>query len=214
MHRFENIVSGPGKLERVLIRRASDANAGPAGSDVFGMKMWVRACVLATGMAGVLVGAAPSGAAPPADFPDVEAYPAVDPAAYQVTGGHPSTSGWAFTTAAGLRCQTSLIPDLGIFCESPVPGAPSDVMSVNVSLTTPATFDRRRGDLETPWSPLLPVGSKFAAGNGVVCAAPDESTFACWAAMPDTWPADTPDPPDRHYGEHGFVVSAAGNRAY
>ncbi|MGQ9349641.1 hypothetical protein [Mycolicibacterium gilvum] len=178
------------------------------------MTAWVRASVLAAGVAGAVVGASPSTAAPPPDFPDLAAYPAVDPAAYQVTGGHPSTSGWAFTTAGGLRCQNSLIPDLGIFCEGLVRDAPSEVMSVNVSLTTPAGFDRREGELETPWSPLLPVGSRFAAGNGVVCAAPDEVTFACWAAKPDSWPADTPDPPDRHYGEHGFLLSPAGHRGY
>lgn len=93
--------------------------------------------------------------AQPAGFPDVDSFPAVDPADYRVDGAHPSLSGWMFRT--------------------------------------------------------LPTGTKFDAGNGVVCAVPADDAFACRAQKPDSWPKDTPDPPDRHYGEHGFVVQPSGS---
>ncbi|WP_185976089.1 hypothetical protein [Mycolicibacterium sp. 018/SC-01/001] len=140
------------------------------------------------------------------------AYPAVDPAPYQVLGAHPSMSGWIFANSAGVRCQDSLIPDLGIVCSGPLAG--TDATTVSVSLTHDAVFtdsDMGRADSAPR---LLPVGSRFDAGNGVVCALPDAETLACHAAKPASWPADTVDPPDRHYGEHGFVISPSGSRGY
>jgi hypothetical protein len=163
--------------------------------------------------AGALVTAAAAGAAPP-DFPDVDTYPAVDAGVYQVLGAHPSTSGWAFSTPAGLRCQNSMIPELGVFCQGPASGAPARVTTVGASLTTPGEFGAYDGAMDMAAAPLLATGSKFAAGNGVVCAVPDDSTLACRAGRPASWTADTPDPPDRHYGEHGFVVGPAGDWAY
>lgn len=163
--------------------------------------------------AGLLAGAIPAHALP-AEV-DLTAYPAVDPAPYQVFGAHPSTSGWIFRTPAGARCQDSLIPDLGIVCSGPLAG--TDATTVSVSLTHEAMFSSDMGPAgSTPGSepPLLPEGSRFDAGNGVVCAVPDAETLACHAAKPASWPADTADPPDRHYGEHGFVTSPGGSRGY
>ncbi|MBX7455209.1 hypothetical protein GR927_45125 [Mycolicibacterium sp. 3033] len=161
-----------------------------------------------------LFAAAPSHATP-AEV-DFTAYPAVDPAPYQVFGAHPSSSGWIFRTPAGVRCQDSLIPDLGIVCTGPLAG--TDATMVSVSLTHQAIFtDSDTEPAEpTPGSEplLLPVGSRFDAGNGVVCALPDAETLACHAAKPASWPADTVDPPDRHYGEHGFVTSPGGSRGH
>lgn len=86
-------------------------------------------------------------------------------------------------------------------------------MTVSVSLAEPGRF----GETDTSFSqgtyPLLPAGSKIAPSNGVVCAVPSEEVLACRAAKPD-WSADTPDPPDRHYGEHGFVVGPTDRLAY
>jgi hypothetical protein len=170
--------------------------------------------------AGLIAGAAPAAAAPPADFPDLDAFPLVDPAPYQVFGAHPSTSGWIFRTPAGLRCQDSLIPDLGIYCSGPVTGFPSPTMMAAVSLTNEGTVgpdESSTGSSTEPDGkpvPLLPVGSRFDAGNGVVCATLTTDTLACRAAKPASWPADTVDPPDRHYGEHGFVLSPAGSWTY
>jgi len=162
--------------------------------------------------AGLMVAAGPAHAAPPADFPDLDVYPAVDPAPYQVFGAHPSTSGWMFRTPAGLRCQDSLIPDLGIYCSTPGPeGSMASVSLTHEGVVGPA--DTGTGADSQP-APILPVGMRFAAGNGVVCAAPTIDTFACRAAKPDSWPADTVDPPDRHYGEHGFVLGRASNWTY
>ncbi|BBX70218.1 hypothetical protein [Mycolicibacterium psychrotolerans] len=173
----------------------------------------MRALVPLVVAAGLLAGAAPAGAAPP-EFPDVDAYPAVDPTAYQVFGAHPSMSGWVFSTPAGLRCQDSLIPDLGIFCRGPLPGSSSGISTASVSLTHAGEFGYDDVGSDVGPSPLLPTGSRFAAGNGVVCAVPAADTLACRAAKPDSWPADTPDPPDRRYGEHGFVISPAGSWTY
>jgi len=160
---------------------------------------------LAALVAAPLLSAGPAGAAP-ADFPDVDSYPAVNPADYEVFGAHPSLSGWVFSTPAGLRCRDSLIAELGVFCQGPVPGVESAVSSVGVSLTKPAEFGGYDGPDDGPPFRLLPTGSKIAASNGVVCAVLDDATLACRAAKPDWWAPDTQDPPDRHYGEHGFVV--------
>ena len=173
----------------------------------------MRAFVVPLVVAGLLAGAAPVGASPPG-FPDVDAFPAVDPAAYQIFGAHPSMSGWVFRTPAGLRCQDSLIPDLGIFCRGPLADSSSGVSMASVSLTHAGELGYDDVGSDDGSYPLLPTGSRFAAGNGVVCAVPAADTLACRAAKPDSWPADTPDPPDRHYGEHGFVVAPTGNWTY
>lgn len=173
----------------------------------------MRALAVPLVLAGLLAGAVPAAAAPEG-FPDVDALPAVDPGPYQVFGAHPSTSGWLFSTPAGLRCQDSLIPDLGIFCRGPLPGAPSGITMASVSLTREGEFGRDDTGSDEASYPLLPTGSRFAAGNGVVCAVPTVDTLACRAAKPDSWPAETPDPPDRHYGEHGFVIAPTGSWTY
>lgn len=173
--------------------------------------MRIPALCAAPVLVGVGLLAAVPGHATPSEV-DLTAYPAVDPAPYQVFGAHPSTSGWIFRTPAGVRCQDSLIPDLGIVCSGPLAG--TDATMVSVSLTHEAMFtDSDMGPAESE-PPLLPVGSRFDAGNGVVCAVPDAETLACDAAKPASWPADTVDPPDRHYGEHGFVTSPDGVRGH
>lgn len=175
---------------------------GDRGGSFAGMRTTVVAAIPA-----LLIGAGTAGASPPG-FPDLDSYPAVDSAQYQVMRGHPSTSGWAFRTPAGLRCQSSLIAELGVFCRGPE-------MSVSASLTRPAELSGpEAGADETVPYPLLPTGFRIDTGNGVVCAVPDEATLACRAAIPESWPADNPDPPDRQYGEHGFVVGPQGTRVY
>lgn len=171
--------------------------------------------ILVAGAASAVVLCASTAQAAPPDFPDLDSYPAVDPAVYEVSGApHPSASGWAFITPGGLRCANSVILDLGVSCRGPAPDArPVDIIA-GVALTKPGYVIDTDGEIgEAPVS-LLPVGSKFAAGNGVVCATLDNMTLACRAAKPDSWPADIPDPPGLHYGEHGFVVGPTGNRTY
>lgn len=168
------------------------------------MRLTVLAAIPALLLGAGVAHAEPAGI--PAGFPDVSAYPAVDPKPYVVYGAHPSLSGWEFRTPAGLHCRSSLIPDLGVFCEGPV--------SVGVSLTRSAALREPdpgpiKGDRL-----LLPVGSRMDAGNGVVCAVPDAATLACLASKPASWSVDTPDPPDRHYGEHGFAVGPAGTQLF
>lgn len=174
----------------------------------------MRACVIFSVAAAWVLAAAGEAYASPPGFPDVDAFPAVDPANYEVTGAHPSASGWAFSTPAGLRCEESLIPDLGVSCQGPAAATGSGMTTVSVSLTTPGRFGQTDTDLGQRNYPLLPVGSKIAPGNGVVCAVPSEDVLVCRAAKPDSWPADTPDPPDRHYGEHGFVIGPTDRQAY
>lgn len=173
-----------------------------------------RTAVLAAVTFATLCGADPAAAAPPA-FPDLAPYPAVDPILYQVLGGHPSSSGWAFKTASGLRCQDSLIPDLGIVCVGPIPGVPPGTDQAAVSLADEGTLSQADPNADSgpdgSFYPLLPTGSKMAAGNGVECAAIRDDVLACLARKPDSWPADTVDPPNRHYGEHGFVLTPEGS---
>lgn len=159
-----------------------------------------------------MICAIPTAAAVPEAFPDLDSHPVVDSSIYEVVGAHPSMSGWMFSTPSGLRCQNSLIAELGVFCIGPIPGAPQGTDSVSVSLTRAGTLARTdNAGTDAGSYPLLPTGSKFAAGNGVECAVVSDEVLACLAAKPDSWGADTPDPPDRQYGEHGFVVQPAGS---
>jgi hypothetical protein len=175
----------------------------------------MRVLILVAGAASAVVLCASTAQAAPADFPDLDSYPAVDPAVYEVSGApHPSASGWAFKTPGGLRCANSLIPDLGVSCQGPAPDArPVDIIA-GVTLTKPGFVIDTDGEIGGAPVSLLPVGSKLAAGNGVVCATLDNMTLACQAAKPYSWPADIPDPPGLHYGEHGFVVGPTGSRTY
>lgn len=171
------------------------------------------ALIVGAALALIGVGSGPT-AAQPAGFPDVDAYPPVDPAAYQVHGTHPSGSGWEFTTPSGLTCSDSLIPDLGVRCLGAIAGAQPATNSVAVSLTTPGRIEHVDTVAGRDPARLLPTGSKIDAGNGVVCAVPADDALACVAKKPDSWSPDTADPPDRHYGEHGFVVQPAGSWTY
>lgn len=158
---------------------------------------------------------APAASAFPAEFPELDAYEAVDPSTYQVLGARPSTSGWGFSTPSGLQCRNSLIAELGVSCSATIPGIPDGVDSASVSLTQPGVLTRT--DTAGPGDdsfPLLPTGWKIAAGNGVECAVINDDALACLARKPDSWAPDTPDPPDRHYGEHGFVVQPGNSWAF
>ncbi|WP_166548276.1 MULTISPECIES: hypothetical protein [unclassified Mycobacteroides] len=159
--------------------------------------------------------AAPAANAQPANFPDVDSYPAVDVGEYRVIGAHPSMSGWVFSTPGGLTCWDAMIAEIGVSCSGALPGARPDMNTVSVALTGNGTI--RRDDPHPGGVneyPLLPTGSKIAPGNGVVCAVLADDALACRAKKPDSWPKDTPDPPDRHYGEHGFVVQPSGSWTY
>lgn len=156
----------------------------------------------------------PAANAQPAEFPDVDAFQAVDPADYQVMGAHPSLSGWMFSTPGGLVCRDSLIPDLGVACDGPDVGAEPGMNAVAVSLTNAGRIQMFEQPPEDHLPPVLPAGTKIDTGNGVVCAVPADDALACRAKKPDSWPQDTPDPPDRHYGEHGFVVQPSGSWTY
>ena len=63
----------------------------------------------------------------------------------------------------------------------------------SVSLTRAGEFGRDDVGSDDAAYPVVPIGSSFAAGNGVVCAVPTADTLACRAAKPDSWPAETPD---------------------
>jgi hypothetical protein len=174
----------------------------------------MRMLILVAGAASAVVLCASTAQAAPADFPDLDSYPAVDPAGYEVSAPRAGAAGWAFITPGGLRCQSSVILDLGVSCQGPAPDArPVDIIA-GVTLTKPGYVIDTDGEIGDAPVSLLPVGSKFSAGNGVVCATLDDMTLACRAAKPDSWTADIPDPPGLHYGEHGFVVGPAGNRTY
>jgi hypothetical protein len=160
------------------------------------------------------LGVAPAANAQPPKFPDVDSYPAVDLSEYRVIGAHPSMSGWVFSTPGGLTCQDSMIADLGVSCSGPIVGAGEGMNSVTVSLAKPGLIAEFEQSPDGRAYPLLPTGSKIAAGNGVVCAVIADDALACRAKKPDSWSKDTPDPPDRQYGEHGFVVQPSGSWSY
>jgi hypothetical protein len=168
--------------------------------------------VTSTFAALALVGAlSPSANAQPPNFPDVNAFPAVDSSAYEVGGAHPSGSGWVFVTPNGLRCAINQIAELGVECVGTVAGT-DGFIKATASLTTPGRIQPSAGSaLDFP--PLLATGNKIVA-SGVVCAVPADDTLACRAGRPDTWSADSPDPPGVHYAEHGFVVQPSGNFIY
>jgi len=174
----------------------------------------MTALILAATVVSVTALSIPAANAEPAGFPEVDAFPAVDPTDYRVDGAHPSLSGWMFRTPGGLVCRDSLIPDLGIACDGPVVGAAPGTNLVAVSLTNAGRIQAVEPSPEDHLPPLVPTGSKFDAGNGVVCAVLADDAFACRAQKPDSWPKDTPDPPDRHYGEHGFVIQPSGSWTY
>ncbi|TDZ46318.1 hypothetical protein CCUG63695_01132 [Mycobacteroides franklinii] len=174
---------------------------------------WLSALFVSSAVFAALV-AAPAANAQPPKFPDVDSYPAADLAEYQVIGAHPSMSGWVFSTPSGLRCQSNMIADLGVSCTGPIVGAGVGMNSVVVSLTKPGLIAQYEQSPDDHTYPLLPTGSKIAPGNGTVCAVLADDALACRAKKPDSWPADTQDPPDRHYGEHGFVVQPSSSWVY
>lgn len=157
---------------------------------------------------------APAANAQPPKFPDVDSYPAADLGEYRVIGAHPSMSGWVFSTPGGLACQSNMIADLGVSCTGRIVGAGEGMNTVAVSLTKPGLIAQYEQTPEDHPYPLLPTGTKLAPGNGVVCAVIADDALACRAQKPASWPPDTPDPPDRHYGEHGFVVQPSGSWSY
>ncbi|OHT81603.1 hypothetical protein [Mycobacteroides saopaulense] len=157
---------------------------------------------------------APAANAQPPKFPDVDSYPAADLGEYRVIGAHPSMSGWVFSTPGGLACQSNMIADLGVSCTGRIVGAGEGMNTVAVSLTKPGLIAQYEQTPDDHPYPLLPTGTKLAPGNGVVCAVIADDALACRAQKPASWPQDTPDPPDRHYGEHGFVVQPSGSWSY
>ncbi|MBA0047986.1 hypothetical protein [Mycobacteroides sp. LB1] len=123
-------------------------------------------------------------------------------------------SGWVFSTPGGLTCWDSMIAEIGVSCSGSIPGAQPDMNTVSVSLTGRGQIRRDDTPSEVNEHPLLPAGSKIAPDNGVVCAVLADDALVCRAKKPDSWSKETPDPPDRHYGEHGFVVQPSGSWTY
>ncbi|MCV7193721.1 hypothetical protein [Mycolicibacterium brumae] len=65
-------------------------------------------------------GSTPTIAADPAprQFPDLDGFQRVNAGPYGDIGGHPSASGWRFSTPSGVRCVVTMIPtDGGISCQ-------------------------------------------------------------------------------------------------
>ena len=169
-----------------------------------------RAAVTAVAMTmlvGSLVGA-PAAFAVPSGFPDVDSQPTVDPADYYVAGAHPSLSGWTFSTASGLKCQDSLIAEMGVFCQGTARGS-ATAQYVSASVSNAGRVSQADTGLAGDY-PLLPAGMRLATDNGVTCAALADDTLACRSVIPASWGPDVQNPPGKVYGEHGFVIPAAG----
>lgn len=147
--------------------------------------------------------------ASPADFPEVDSYPAVNLPDYYIKAAHPSGARWSFSTPGGIRCSASMIADLGLYCWGPL-GA-DDADQVWASLEKAGHFGTaEQGGSDS--GKLLPVGSKIETPSGMVCAVPTAAELACRAQKPDSWP-DTPTPGARlqEYGVHGFVLEPSGS---
>lgn len=165
-------------------------------------------------IAAIAVGAAlalaPIAAAAPAGFPDVESYPTVDAAGYVVRGAHPSSSGWGFTTASGWVCEDSLIAEIGVLCRVPATGPDATRTIASASVSSAGQIGQDTTSVGDETFPLLPTGSSIATDNGVTCAALSDESLACRATIPASWGPDVENPPDRVYGEHGFVLAPTG----
>ncbi|MDV3129576.1 hypothetical protein M1247_32050 [Mycobacterium sp. 21AC1] len=151
--------------------------------------------------------------ATPTEFPNVDAYPAVNLPDYYVTAAHPSGARWSFSTPSGIECSASMIADLGIYCWGAL-GADDDSDQVWASLEKAGRFSTaEQGGSDS--GTLLPVGSKIETPSGMVCAVPTAQELACRAQKPDSWP-DTPSPGARlqEYGVHGFVLEPSGSWAF
>ena len=153
----------------------------------------------------------PVASSAPAGFPDVDSFPRVDPTAgYEVRGAHPSGSGWGFTTASGWVCEDSLIAELGVLCRVPASGPEAKGIVASASVSSAGRIGEDTTDVGDETFPLLPTGSSIATDNGVTCAALTDESLACRAVIPASWGPNVQNPPDRVYGEHGFVLAPRG----
>lgn len=148
-----------------------------------------------TMLVGSLV-SAPAALAVPSWFPDVDSQPTVDPADYYVAGAHPSLSGRTFSTASGLKCQGT-------------PRGSATAQYVSASVSNAGRVSQADTGLAGAY-PLLPAGMRLPTDNGVTCAAVADDTLACRSVIPASWGPDVQNPPGKFYGEHGFVIPAAG----
>jgi hypothetical protein len=169
-----------------------------------------RASVATTGAALAIAQLPTAGAdprQPPPQFPDINAYPAVNLADYQHFGGHPSSSGWLFKAPNGVTCSVGLIDEMGATCWGAAVGSPPK-SELNASSLHAGRYQAADPD----WNPeaaLLPVGTRLDSTNGVGCALLSHDSLACRAA-PNKG-IDVNNPENSRYGVHGFVLQPSGN---
>ncbi|MCV6976366.1 hypothetical protein [Mycobacterium bourgelatii] len=144
---------------------------------------------------------------PPPQFPDIDAYPAVNLNDYAHFGSHPSGSGWLFKTPNGVTCAVSLLDDIGATCWGDAVGPPTQ-SEVNATSMHAGRYSPR----DPNWNPdatVLPVGTKLDNGNGIACAVTAPDSVACRTG-PNRG-IDTSNPQNSRYGVHGFVLQPGGN---
>ncbi|BBZ15014.1 hypothetical protein [Mycobacterium branderi] len=144
---------------------------------------------------------------PPPQFPNIDAYPAVNLSAYEHRGTHPGNSGWFFKAPNGITCAVSMLDDIGATCWGAAVGPPPQ-SEVNASSLQPGKYSASDPD----WNPdatLLSVGTRLDNTNGVACAVISDDSIACRVA-PNKG-IDLSRPENSRYGVHGFVIQPAGN---
>ena len=141
---------------------------------------------------------APKASAPPANFPDLSAFAAVDPQDYHV-------SGTSFVSPNQIDCVLDFGPHAVTVCSGPIPGMPASTQGdcAWVHKADPATSDApyvlEHSDDACASSRARPIesGKKLVGKNGT-CAVCDGGLVACIDAD----------------NRHGFVLKPSGSWAF
>jgi hypothetical protein len=152
------------------------------------------AAVLLLGLAAC--SSSPKTAAPPANFPDLSAFTAVDP-------NDPKLTSTSFVSPTQISCVVDFGPQRAIVCSGNLQGLPSSVMGTGCPAVRKAnestsdasyTFERSGPECVSDRAMPLAAGKKFVGKNGT-CAVGDDGLVACIDAD----------------NKHGFVLKPSGS---
>jgi hypothetical protein len=141
----------------------------------------------------------PTAAGPPPNFPDLNAFHAVDPADYQLTGT-------SFLSPNQIDCVLDFGPHHVTVCSGDIPAVPESVTASGCSVVrkadpatgdAPYVFERSGQACATSHAKPMTAGSKLSGKNGT-CAVGDGDLVACIDADM----------------KHGFVLQPSGSWAF
>jgi hypothetical protein len=142
---------------------------------------------------------APETAVPPANFPNLSAFTAVDPQDYHV-------SGTSFLSPNQIDCVLDFGPHAVTGCNGDMPGIPTSVPGSGcvsarkadpANADAPYVFQRSGRECATSLARPMQPGKKLVAKNGT-CAVGDGGLVACIDAD----------------NKHGFVLQPSGSWAF